>query len=295
MGQKTKKIKEALSPTPKSPPPPVEPTNVDDDDDLLNELMAHLDAKDSAVQAEAATVIQEVGNKRADDLEAKSKVDGKSRFLARKARKDAERAAQYTDNDPDADAQKEREAKKEERAIQAVCDKLGLEMHEIAPDGHCLFAAIADQLRLLNIVPADANYATMRVAASQYMFTHPNDFLPFLPSVEQEGASGEREWGMMGPKEFEHYCADIRNTAVWGGEPEILALSRAYNVPIHVIQDSEPTTVVHNPAGTNAGNLDDKRVVRISYHRWMYGLGEHYNSLRPKKSAIEHIKSAFAT
>ena len=27
----------------------------------------------------------------------------------------------------------------------------------------------------------------------------------------------------------------------------------------------------------------DNRKVMISYHRKMYGLGEHYNSLRPRK------------
>ena len=38
----------------------------------------------------------------------------------------------------------------------------------------------------------------------------------------------------MSPKEFKDYCAKIRDTAVWGGEPEIMALAKAYKVPIHV-------------------------------------------------------------
>ena len=79
----------------------------------------------------------------------------------------------------------------------------------------------------------------------------------------------------MSQKSFEAYCLAIRDTAVWGGEPEILALSRAYNVPIHVIQGGSPPIVVHNPiGGPNVGGLHDDRVVRISYHRRMYGLGE---------------------
>lgn len=78
----------------------------------------------------------------------------------------------------------------------------------------------------------------------------------------------------MTPAGFETYCATIRDTAEWGGEPEILALSRAYNVPIHVVQGGRPSIVVHEPHNPLGVKFDDKYVVRISYHRRMYGLGE---------------------
>jgi OTU domain-containing protein 6 len=108
------------------------------------------------------------------------------------------------------------------------------------------------------------------------MFSHANDFLPFLPSSE------EGEEGLMSPKSFEQYCVSIRDTAVWGGEPEILALSRAYNVPIHVVQGGSPPIVIHNPTGPPQYDPDirAKRVIRISYHRRMYGLGEVRNLLQ---------------
>jgi OTU domain-containing protein 6 len=114
----------------------------------------------------------------------------------------------------------------------------------------------------------------------------------------------------MNPEQFEKYCVNIRDTGVWGGEPEILALSRAYNVPIHVVQSGSPPVVVHNPSGSPSEEaMHDKRVVRISYHRRMYGLGEvcfvsnlsrsesdlicsqHYNSLRPK-TGLSKISSS---
>ena len=79
----------------------------------------------------------------------------------------------------------------------------------------------------------------------------------------------------MSPKEFQEYCAKIRDTAVWGGEPEIMALAKAYNVPIHVIQGQTPNIVIHSPNGEEHDAMgDETRVVRISYHRRMYGLGE---------------------
>jgi hypothetical protein len=147
---------------------------------------------------------------------------------------------------------------------------------EINPDGHCLFSAIGDQLALLGIIPpSQAGHPTVRYVASNYIYTHPHDFLPFLPSAEGEDGAGATNSGFMSPAAFERYCVAIRDTAIWGGEPEILALSRAYNVPIHVIQGAVPPVVVHNPTGApQDGNLREKRVLRISYHRKMYGLGE---------------------
>ena len=125
--------------------------------------------------------------------------------------------------------------------------------YQINPDGHCLFSAIGDQLAILNIVPpAQAGYLTVRYAASHYIYTHPDDFLPFLPA--SDGGHGT---GLMTRAEFERL-------GLWGGEPEILALSRAYNVPIHVIQGGSPPVVVHNPTGAPGDvNLWEKEVLRI--------------------------------
>jgi len=107
------------------------------------------------------------------------------------------------------------------------------------------------------------------------MQAHSQDFVPFLPSVEGEDGAGAEDSGIIGPREYARYCANIRDTAVWGGEPEILALSRAYAIPIHVVQSGQPPVVVHDPSGApTTDNLKDQRAVRISYHRRMYGLGE---------------------
>ncbi|KAJ7156020.1 hypothetical protein C8R43DRAFT_998853 [Mycena crocata] len=287
MGKKNKlkKAVDPLLPTAMSPQ--------EDDDQLMDDLLAQLDSRDETVQQESATVLNEMNlNKQADRLENASKQDPKSRFRARQARKAANLAQNYTADDPAAEARLQKEAKDEERDISRVCDELKLQIHEINPDGHCLFSAVADQLRFLSIIPApQATYAHLRVAASTYIYTHPDDFLPFLPSAVGEDGAGSFDPGLMSPQEFEQYCATIRDTAIWGGEPEILALSRAFNVPIHVVQGGQPPVVIHNPTGSSTdAQVTDERVVRISYHRRMYGLGEHYNSLRPKttRSQISH-------
>jgi len=146
---------------------------------------------------------------------------------------------------------------------------------KISPDGHCLYAAVADQLAVLGILsPALANFKTTRLAAADYMYTHPDDFIPFLPSIDgEDGADATDSTGLMTPEGFKTYCLAVRDTGVWGGEPEITALSRAYKVPIHVIQSGQPPVVKHSPP-PGAEPSPGTPIVFISYHRRMYGLGE---------------------
>ncbi|KAI3610848.1 amidohydrolase family protein [Moniliophthora roreri] len=281
MGSKKNKLKKVFSPQSKSPPPPP----LAQDDDLMDDLLAQLDSRDQAVRQESANVIREVQHTAEEQVYRQQ--DSKSRYQARQARKAATLAEAYSAGDPEADARLEREAKEEEKNIKRICDELGVQMFEAR--------AFWDQLALLSILPSkDANYATVRLAACNYMYSHPDDFLPFLPSADGEDGPGAQNAGLMSFKEYERYCQSIRDTAMWGGEPEILALSRAFNVPIHVVQSGTPPVVVHNPTGTPLdGDIRDTRVVRISYHRRMYGLGEHYNSLRPK-SLSQSIQNVFS-
>ncbi len=63
--------------------------------------------------------------------------------------------------------------------------------------------------------------------------------------------------------------------------PQIQALSKYYNIPIHVIQRGPPMILAHSPDETGKSgpitseeSLACGKAVRISYHRRMYGLGE---------------------
>ena len=133
---------------------------------------------------------------------------------------------------------------------------------------------MADQLALHGFIPRQtATYAVTRHAAANYMLAHQDDFLPFLPSVEGEDGIGATADGIMTPKQYARYCATIRDTGIWGGEPEIRALSHAYNIPIHVIQAGKPPVVVHEPV-EGMSDSPGTKVAFISYHRRMYGLGE---------------------
>lgn len=131
---------------------------------------------------------------------------------------------------------------------------------EIAPDGHCLFSAVADQLQQKGIPLASSEttgekaappYKVVRGRAAEWMEAHPDDFAPFL----EEGLEG--------------YAGKIRDTAEWGGQLELVALSGVYGVEIRVVQDGRTERIG-----------EGEQVVWLAYYRHGYGLGEHYNSLR---------------
>ena len=143
----------------------------------------------------------------------------------------------------------------------------GLVEHEIRSDGHCLYAAIADQLQQLSFdLTKDAESSLTGSKAEVYKFTrhmaakfisdHPDDFVPFL----------EEPLG--------NYVKTIRDTGEWGGHLEILALAKAYGVDVNVLQGTGQIEKIE------CGLYDETPVLWLAYYRHSFGLGEHYNSLR---------------
>ncbi|KAJ9139322.1 OTU domain-containing protein 6B, partial [Coniochaeta hoffmannii] len=167
----------------------------------------------------------------------------------------------------------------EKRAMDAFIASSGLAETEIAPDGHCLFAAFADGLRANGLDPAapprqstdlvDVGetaavvmpYKVVRRVAAGYMSAHGDEFAGFLEEP------------------LEEYVAKIRDTAEWGGQLELTALANAYGVEVRVVQDGR-TEVIAPMEGS--GEAEDRKTVWLAYYRHGYGLGEHYNSLRKK-------------
>ncbi|KAJ3416492.1 OTU domain-containing protein 6B [Chytridiales sp. JEL 0842] len=154
--------------------------------------------------------------------------------------------------------------KVEDEAIDALIKPLNLRIKQITPDGHCLFNALCDQLQLADDT-LSFSYTHLRKLAAEYMRSHPDDFMPFL--VDDNG-------DMLTEDKFQKYCDDMANTAVWGGQLEIQALSMHLKREIHVIQAGSPVVKVGE-------HFKSDKPLLISYHRHHFGLGEHYNSLIP--------------
>lgn len=195
-----------------------------------------------------------------------------NRQKARLARRAAEKEAAVEEADKEA-ADQPNLRQKEREAMQEAYTSRGLKEREIRSDGHCLYAAVADQLehsevglkpRLqLNIsddnaqlTPAITGYKIARHVAAAYISQHPEDFSPFLEEP------------------LDQYVTTIRDTGEWGGHLEILALAKAYEVDINVLQGDGKVEKIE------CGTKDESRTLWLAYYHHSFGLGEHYNSLR---------------
>lgn len=161
--------------------------------------------------------------------------------------------------------------------------KYGLQEKEIKADGHCLYAAVADQMdqaelglkpRITPTILTEKKlegsndteqdlpgYKAVRHAAADFIEQNPDDFEPFLEE----------------PLPF--YVHKIRETGEWGGHMELAALAKTYGVKIHVLHGDGRVDKIEPGEDAGAGG-DEEKVIWLGYYRHGFGLGEHYNSLR---------------
>lgn len=147
----------------------------------------------------------------------------------------------------------------EEQAIKKLCEEQNLVPHEITPDGHCLFASIADQLKTRQKV--DMSVKELRAKAADYIKANEEVFQPFL--FDQNTNSMQN---------VEEYANKVENTALWGGDIEILALSKIFDSPVRILMAGRKPMVVNEEG--------QQPELKIVYYQHKLGLGEHYNSLR---------------
>lgn len=187
----------------------------------------------------------------------------RNRQKERLARRAAEQEAAAQRAEDEASGMTDDRARESEYMRKAF-EAHGLAEKDIEPDGHCLFSAVADQLAQNGVpldkeAPGEAEYKAVRRAAAGYMAEHGDDFAPFLED------------------DLAEHVAAIRDTAEWGGQPELTALARRYGVEIRVVQDGR-TERIGEEEGKGSG-----KTLWLAYYRHGYGLGEHYNSLRVAK------------
>ncbi|TGZ84630.1 cysteine proteinase [Ascodesmis nigricans] len=128
--------------------------------------------------------------------------------------------------------------------------------HQIAPDGHCLYSAFSHALGN----PAKDGYKETRRKCGEFMLGHRDDFEAFLEEP------------------IESHVEKVMGTAEWGGQAEVMALGRAYDVRVNVLQAEGRVEKMNEEAKEGE--------VWLAYYRHSYGLGEHYNVLM-KKEGVE--------
>ncbi|VDM51822.1 unnamed protein product [Angiostrongylus costaricensis] len=169
-------------------------------------------------------------------------------------------------------------------AIQKILDERGLELVDIPPDGDCLYNAVADQLRRIKGY-GQATGKDMRRRAAKYMREHKHNFIPFLTSEDDD---------LLADFEFDKYCHGVENESkdggVWGGEPELNALSQSLERSIEeeyyggISSDFQLIQPMGPPVIFGEEFNKTKQLI-IVYHRHAYQLGAHYNSTTAKASS----------
>lgn len=111
--------------------------------------------------------------------------------------------------------------------IDNICRSWNLELIEMEPDGHCMYSAIADQLTSKKITLGDKkekkkekekwDYNNVRKIAADYMRSHMDDFLPYIPAEDIEG-QGE---GLLSPEGYLKHCDNVEKTSEWGSQTEV--------------------------------------------------------------------------
>uniref|UniRef100_A0ACD5XM06 Uncharacterized protein n=1 Tax=Avena sativa TaxID=4498 RepID=A0ACD5XM06_AVESA len=162
----------------------------------------------------------------------------------------------------------------EDEKLEKRLEPLGLTIHEIKPDGHCLYRAIENQLLLHSRGTTQYNHQELRQMTAKYMREHAADFLPFFLS------EGKAEAGPDPSESFKSYCEEIESTAAWGGQLELGALTHCLKKHIVVYSGSFPDVEMGKEYSKKLEPGGDPSI-RLSYHRHAYGLGEHYNSVIP--------------
>jgi OTU domain-containing protein 6 len=187
-----------------------------------------------------------------------------NRQRARLARRAAEQEAQVAAAEEEAENMPD-QREQELAAMKAQMEKLGLSEIQIQPDGHCLFSACAHSLPPDLLAPQASEvkqqpYQKVRQAAADFMAEHPDDFEAFM---EESLAS---------------YARKIRDTAEWGGQLELQAISRSYKVGINVLRANGQIEKIS--PGLDGDERQDP--IWLAYYQHSFGLGEHYNALRTK-------------
>lgn len=191
-----------------------------------------------------------------------------SKAQKRRDMKAAKKAEQLKRIEAAEELDEHKERRLEQEKLNRILAKRNLEIYDIEADGECLYRAIEHQLKLTNDTNNNLSYMDIRKMTSRFMLDHADQFMPFL--LDDNGE-------IMSEKKYKDYCEKIARTKEWGGHLELTAISQIIGRPIHVFQadNDNPIVIESHPY--------DRKPILLSFHKHLYHLGEHYNSLVEKQ------------
>ena len=167
-------------------------------------------------------------------------------------------------------------------AIMALyLNKESLEIEEVAADGNCLYRAVAKQMELISSScsstsadNSEIDFMKVRQICAQELGDKREEYEPFA------------DLGEVDVESFEEYIEKVRDSSEWGGHLELRALAHRLKKTIVVYSTESPLEIQGghgNDGADNGGDGDGSGVIRLSFHRQYYALGEHYNSVVAKE------------
>lgn len=152
----------------------------------------------------------------------------------------------------------------ETKKLREQLSTLGLEIREVAADGHCMFRAVACQLPATTADRKGEDEAvwSLRQQVANHLLAHEGEFAPFFEPTDTA-------------KDFRSYCEEMRSSAAWGSQLELRALAQARGICIRVHSADAPVVVMNESVASAP--------IDIVFHRHAFGLGEHFNAALPRE------------
>ncbi|GFH45207.1 hypothetical protein CTEN210_01681 [Chaetoceros tenuissimus] len=220
---------------------------------------------DAAVAEESsAAVEQKEETAKEPELSEEEKVKlAKEKALAKKLRKKKNKLAQEKAREEEIAREVANAPNPRQMEIDAIMElylsKLNFKIEEVAADGNCLYRAVAKQMELMD---QDFDYSQIRSMCADELGAKREDYEPFADLSD------------MKVDNFDDYVEKVRDSNEWGGHLELRALSHKLNKTIVVYSTEGPLEIK-----VEGQDDDEENVIRLSFHRNYYALGEHYNSV----------------
>ncbi|KDO16695.1 hypothetical protein SPRG_17802, partial [Saprolegnia parasitica CBS 223.65] len=185
----------------------------------------------------------------------------------REKKKQEEKDRQLRIDEESKNVVSERKIELDQIALQL--QSLTMTIHEIPSDGHCLYHAIADQLRRIGQLPSTGAlppHLYLRQLTAASLRANADDFMPFVELNYESDESLQDQYAA--------YCHRVEHSSDWGGQIELRALAQSLQRPIHVYAAGSEVLVMGDDF-----SAAHTAPLRVSYHLHYYTLGAHYNSV----------------
>jgi OTU domain-containing protein 6 len=222
----------------------------------------------AALRDKATLTSDDVDDEAAKEDDARGKQQKPSKAMARKAKRAAEEAAREARIEAEKAALGPSAQAMESEVLRSRLAPLGLRVKEIRADGHCLYRSIDDQLVKVTGSGHEGGYEGLRATCAATMRDDEDSFRPFIGNCAEKTPEADERW--------REYVREVESTAMWGGQLEIMALSKALRRRIQVFSATMPVVVMGE-------DFDEDGALRVAYHQHAFGLGEHYNSVEDDK------------